>query len=174
MINLTLPTWFNRGEAAKLKKAIFGFWLKVEQWAAWPYTQTNPDTCVLGVLNLLAWERDITRFDSEPEWLYRKRVKFAKVNSEDAGSVAGIQRVFERLGVGYVEVIERDPEKPWDVITLRLSDSQLAQNPTLLQVMIDMYGRTCRRYEFETLVQLKCELRHIELFADYGYDRAVL
>ncbi len=172
MINLQLPSWFDRGEARRLKQAVQLYWAQVEQWIKWPYSQADAETCVLAVLDLLAWERDIDRFDGEPEWLYRKRVKYAKVNAEDAGSVAGIKRIFERLGVGYVEVVERDPVKPWDVITLILSDSQLAQNNTLLQVMVDMYGRTCRRYEFETITNLKVEMREIELFANFNYDQA--
>ncbi|WP_241000450.1 phage tail protein, partial [Pseudomonas viridiflava] len=109
--------------------------------------QMDADTCHLTVLDLLAWQRDITRFKGEPEGLYRLRVKYAFINSVDAGSTAGLKRILERLGVGYVEIQERMPERDWDVVLLTLSDSQLSENPDLLRVLIRQYGRTCRRYD---------------------------
>ncbi|WP_019530653.1 phage tail protein [Dasania marina] len=174
MISLRLPTWLSRGEIVKIKQLAQRWWQLVEGWLFWIASQNDADTCKLEVLNLLAYQRGISRFASEPEWLYRKRVKFAKANSEDAGSVVGLKRIFVRLGVGYVEVNERDPSKDWDVITLVMTDAQLASNTTLLQLMVDMYGRTCRRYEFETITTIALQMRSIELHGDYYYDRATL
>jgi len=110
----------------------------------------DADSCHLNILELLAWQRDITRFAGEPESLYRLRVKFAFINSVDAGSTAGLMRVLNRLGVGYVEIEERLPDRDWDVVLLKLSDSQLSDNPELLRVIVQQYGRTCRRYDFVT------------------------
>jgi hypothetical protein len=172
LISLILPSWLNKGEIVKLKAAATAWWALVENWVQWPLTQLDAETCVEPVLDLLAWERDINRFDGEPLSLYRLRVKYAKVNAEDAGSVAGIKRIFQRLGVGYVEVVERETGIDWDIIILRMSDSQLSQNPTLLQVLVAMYGRTCRRYQFEVIADLPLQMREIELFGDYYYDRA--
>ncbi|GLS26153.1 phage tail protein [Marinibactrum halimedae] len=150
-MKITLPVWANRGEIKKLKLVFEQWWSKVEGWLALPLAQINPDTCGLIALNLLAWQRGITRMLDEPESLYRRRVKFAFVNAKDAGSVAGIQRIFERLGIGYVEVTERAPGKDWDVIILQLSDGQLSQNQNLLRLLLRTYGRTCRRYEFNLI-----------------------
>ena len=172
MIKLTLPVWLNKGEMVKLKDFCYAWWVLVESWIAWPLSQTDADTCTELVLNYLAWERDITRFTNEPIGLYRKRVKFAKVNSEDAGSVAGIQRIFQRLDIGHVEVLERQDGIDWDVIILNLSDTQLAANTTLLQVLIQHYGRTCRRYQFQAIVSLPMNITAVNINADYSYTVA--
>lgn len=151
MIKLGLPFWLDGPELAKLKAAAQAWWTKVEGWLRWPLLQMDPDTCHLTILDLLAWQRDITRFKGEPEALYRLRVKHAFINAVDAGSIAGMKRILQRLGVGYVEIEERLPGRDWDVVLLRLSDSQLAKNPELLRVLIQQYGRTCRRYDFVTI-----------------------
>ena len=151
MIKLSLPFWLGGTELQKLTAAAQSWWGKVEGWLRWPLLQLDADTCHLTVLDLLAWQRDITRFKGEPESLYRLRVKFAFINAVDAGSTAGMKRILVRLDVGYVEIEERMPDRDWDVVLLRFSDSQLSQNPELLRVLIQQYGRTCRRYDFVTL-----------------------
>ncbi|EOF6267785.1 hypothetical protein ACK1GW_005077, partial [Salmonella enterica] len=64
--------------------------------------------------------------------LYRKRVKYAFINAQDAGSVAGFKAIFERLEIGFVEIQERQPGIDWDIILLRLTDSQVSDNTALL------------------------------------------
>lgn len=154
MIKLDLPFWMAGTELAKLRAAAQSWWEKVEGWLRWPLLQLDADTCHLTILDLMAWQRDITRFPGEPESLYRKRVKFAFINAVDAGSTAGMKRILVRLGVGYVEIEERMPDRDWDVVLLRLTDSQLARNAELLRVLIQQYGRTCRRYDFVTITPL--------------------
>ncbi|WLQ14393.1 phage tail protein [Hahella aquimaris] len=151
MIEIKLPFWLGGEQLAKLARAARRYWERVEHWLRWPLRQTDAETCALGVLDLLAWQRNIARFTGEPESLYRLRVKYAYANAVDAGSVAGFKRILQRLGVGYVEIEERAPGRDWDVITLRLSDGQLSANPELLRIILQMYGRTCRRYEFELI-----------------------
>ena len=151
MIKLGLPFWLDGPELAKLKAAAQAWWTKVEGWLRWPLLQMDADTCHLTILDLLAWQRDITRFKGEPEALYRLRVKYAFINAVDAGSTAGMKRILQRLGVGYVEIEERHPDRDWDVVLLQLSNTQLAENPELLRVLIQQYGRTCRRYDFVTI-----------------------
>ncbi|MBX8542455.1 phage tail protein [Pseudomonas cichorii] len=151
MIKLNLKFWLGGTELTKLKDAAQAWWEKVEEWLRWPLMQMDAETCHLVVLDLLAWQRDITRFKTEPESLYRLRVKYAFINAVDAGSTAGMKRILLRLGVGYVEIEERQPGLDWDIVLLRLSDTQLSQNPELLRVLIQQYGRTCRRYEFSTI-----------------------
>jgi hypothetical protein len=155
MIKLDLKFWLAGTELTKLKQAAQAWWEKVEDWLRWPLLQLDADTCHLVVLDLLAWQRDITRFKGEPEGLYRLRVKHAFINAVDAGSTAGMKRILERLGVGYVEIEERQPDRDWDVVLLRFSDSQLSQNPELLRVLIQQYGRTCRRYDFSTITPVR-------------------
>lgn len=166
MIKLELPFWLDGAELAKLKAAAQAWWGKVEGWLRWPLLQMDAETCHLTVLDLLAWQRDISRFRSEPESLYRLRVKYAFVNAVDAGSVAGFKRIMQRLGVGYIEIEERLPDRDWDVVMLRLSDSQLSKNPDLLRVLIQQYGRTCRRYDFVTLTPLPIQVAVVDFNDD--------
>ncbi|WP_313308311.1 phage tail protein [Stutzerimonas nitrititolerans] len=154
MIKLELPFWLAGTELSKLKAAAASWWAKVEGWMRWPLLQMDPDTCHLTILDLLAWQRDISRFTGEPEALYRLRVKYAFVNAVDAGSVTGMKRIFRRLGVGHVEIEERLPDRDWDVVLLRVTNAQTANNPELLRVLIQQYGRTCRRYDFVTITPL--------------------
>lgn len=151
MIKLKLPFWLEGVELSKLRDAAQAWWNRVETWMNWPLLQLDAETCHLTVLDLLAWQRDIQRFQGEPESLYRKRVKYAFINAVDAGSTAGTVRIFQRLGVGYVEIEERFDSVNWDVVRLYLTDSQLSSNPVLLRVLMQQYGRTCRRYEFATI-----------------------
>jgi len=113
--------------------------------------QFDPLTCIEPVLNLIAYDRDITRFSGEPLSLFRKRVAYAFINARDAGSVEGFINIFERLGIGYVELVERQPDIDWDVIMVRVTDSQIADNTQLMIQIIRQYGRTCRRYQFEVI-----------------------
>lgn len=170
MLKLELPFWLGGAQLTKLQVAAQAWWERVEAWVQWPLLQLDAETCHLTILDLLAWQRDITRFGSEPESLYRLRVKHAFINSVDAGSTAGLKRILVRLGVGYVEIEERMPDRDWDVVLLRLSDSQLSQNPELLRIIVQQYGRTCRRYDFVTIT-------HVTLYmavADFNNDQQTL
>ena len=170
MIKLNLPFWLDGPQLTKLKDASQKWWETVEGWLQWPLLQMDADTCHLTVLDLLAWQRDISRFKDEPESLYRLRVKFAFINAVDAGSTAGLKRILQRLGVGYVEIDERMPGRDWDVVLLRLSDSQLSQNPELLRVLIQQYGRTCRRYDFVTITPVSLRI----VAVDFNDDQQTL
>lgn len=172
MIKLDLSFWSNKGNSIPLIKAAQGYWDSVAKSLLWPLTQTDPLTCTETILNFIAYQRDITRFDGEPLWLYRLRVKHAFINAKDAGSVAGIKRIFTRLGVGYVEVDERNAARDWDVIVLRVSDSQLSQNADLLRVLVEQYGRTCRRYEFEVITSVTVDCAVIEFNNSWSLDSA--
>lgn len=172
MRDLELPIWLNRGKVKQLAEFLQQWWLKVEGWLQLPLQQLDPETSTLGILHLLAWGRNVTQIPGEPESLYRLRVKHAFINAVDAGSVAGIQRIFERLGVGYVEVLERQAGKDWDVITLQLSDAQLSQNQALLSRLLEKYGRTCRRYEFGIITPIEVGISGHEFDHAWYYDEA--
>ncbi|CBJ80156.1 conserved hypothetical protein [Xenorhabdus bovienii str. Jollieti] len=164
---LALPSWMDKGEPAKLLRAARAFWLSVYDWLTWPLAQLDAETCAAALLSMLAYQRDIQRFNGEPLPLFRKRVKYAFINARDAGSIAGFIAIFERLGVGYVELLERQPEIDWDVIILRVSDGQIAENPDLLMNIIRQYGRTCRRYRFEVIAKNQLLMRVGSVGADY-------
>lgn len=166
MLKIKLPFWLDGPQLAKLTAAAQAWWAKVEGWLGWPLQQMDPDTCHLMILDLLAWQRDITRFRNEPEALYRLRVKYAFINAKDAGSVAGMKRIMQRLGVGYVEIEERLPDRDWDVVLLHLTNTQLAQNPELLRVLVQQYGRTCRRYDFLTITPLAMSAQLVDFHDD--------
>ena len=170
MLKLSLPFWLDGTELAKLRAAAQSWWGKVEGWLRWPLLQLDPETCHLTVLDLLAWQRDITRFVGESESLYRLRVRYAFSNAVDAGSGAGMLRIFQRLGVGYVELEERFDPVEWDVIRLHLTDAQLSRSPALLRVITQQYGRTCRRYEFATITPISVGI----VMADFNDDQQTL
>jgi len=170
MIKLELPFWLDGEEATKLKASAQVWWESVEGWMRWPLLQMDPETCHLSVLDLLAWQRDISRYNGEPESLYRLRVKYAFVNAVDAGSVAGFRRILQRLGVGDVKIKERQPDRDWDIVQLYFSDEQLSNNPTLIDIIVHQYGRTCRRYELVGTTELSLELAA----AEFGLDHATL
>lgn len=151
LAGMVLPFWMSKGEPGKLLAVMRRFWAEVYGWITWPVNQFDPLVCPEPLLNLLAYDRDITRFDSEPLELFRKRVAYAFVNASDAGSVAGFIAIFERLGIGHVELLERQDGQDWDVIIARVTDSQIADNSDLLLEIIRKYGRTCRRYRFEVI-----------------------
>lgn len=167
MIKLNLPFWLNGKELTKLKKACQSYFEKAEQWLTWPLLQIDVMSCHLTILDLIAYQRDITRFKNEPESLYRLRVKYAYINAKDAGSVAGFIRIFERLLIGYVELEERQPGRDWDIVTLILTDSQVAKNHDLLMSIIYQYGRTCRRYEFSIITPVQTYITIGEFNNDY-------
>ncbi|WP_454867357.1 phage tail protein [Pseudomonas farris] len=166
MIKIKLPFWLAGTELSKLIAAAQAWWETVTSWLRWPYSQIDPDTCHMSILELWAWQRDVTRFQAEPEALFRLRVKYAFINSVDAGSTAGMKRIFQRLGVGYVEIEERQPDRDWDVVLLKFSNAQLSLNPELLRVLIQQYGRTCRRYDFVTITPVALQIALIDFNDD--------
>ncbi|WP_027721203.1 phage tail protein [Maridesulfovibrio zosterae] len=163
---LELPFWLGGRELEKLRQAAFGWWEKLTEWAMIPVNMQDPDNCTEGFLKLLAWQRDIKRFSSEPLEMFRKRVRFARINAIDSGSVAGFKRIFQRLGVGYVEIEERLPGQDWDIVSIRLSDSQLSINQKLLEALIQHYGRTCRRYDWQVITPISVKINTQEFNHD--------
>lgn len=165
-MKLDLPFWLSGPEITKLRRAAEAWWGRVHGWLQWPLQQMDPLVCHPIILDLVAWQRDITRFNGEPENLYRLRVKHAFINSLDAGTTAGLRRVLQRLGIGYVEIEERIEGRDWDVVLLHLSDGQLSANPELLRVLVQQYGRTCRRYDFVTITPVRLRVALAEFHDD--------
>ena len=156
---LKLPWWLSGPELTKLKQAAETWFKEMADWARWPLNQLDPETCEISFLNLLAWQKGMQQFKTEPLTLFRKRVKHAHANAIDAGSAIGFQRIFDRLGLGTVEINERVPGKDWDVIILRISQSAISQNAELMNWLIQTYGRTCRRYEWDFITTLEWQIK---------------
>jgi len=173
-MNIKLPMWLDGPEVSKLKAAAVAWFTRLGDWAAWPLAQMDPEKCCEGILRLIAWQRDIDRFAGEPLSLYRLRIKYAYANASDAGSVAGFKRIFQRLGIGYVEVEERIAGLDWDIVSIRLSENQLAANQSLLGVLIQQYGRTCRRYRWEVITSVQIGMHGHEFNNDFQMIKATL
>lgn len=143
---IKLPFWMEGAETGALSAAALEWFSRLGQAATLPARQLDPLTCSGVVLDLLAWQRNVTRYKGEPDRAYRLRVAHAYANAKDAGSVAGWGRIFRRLEVGGINLEERMPGQDWDVVGVVLSDEDLAANQRLVEIIIEEYGRTCRRY----------------------------
>lgn len=171
-MKITLPFWLNKGEIAKIAHLFEQWWQWAMIFVQFPFQTQDEERCNEAILNLIAYQRDVIRFDGEPLELFRKRVKYAYLNAKDAGSTAGFQRIFQRLGIGYVEQEERFDPINWDVIKLRVSDNQISRNPELLNLIIRQYGRTCRRYTFEVIINQPITLKCGEFNNEYQHHLA--
>ena len=143
-----LPTWLRGVEVTRLKNAFDGFWGSCADWIKTPLQQLDAETCHPVVLQFLAYQQDVERFPTEPDEMFRLRVKHAGENTQDAGSPVRFADIFSRFGAVVAGQIERDPLKDYDVITLVMADGVITKEPELGQFIIRQYGRTCRRYEF--------------------------
>jgi hypothetical protein len=151
-----MPYWLARqgSELDKLRKGAVRFWLRVTDMLAFPSKQLDPMTAELEIVHLLAWERDIEQIPSETETLYRTRVKYALKFAKGAGSKDGWYYMFEKLGTPWITIDERVSETDWDVVSLQLLDSDLADRAGLIDNICRQYGRTTRRYQFDTIASL--------------------
>jgi len=149
--DINLPVWMNKGEPLTLAHASKTWWERVKDWLMFPLAQIDVDTCDEQLLALLAYQRDVERFPGESLGLFRLRVKYAFVNAQDAGCMAGFSRIFERLEIGEIQQLERQLQYDWDVILIRINDEQLSRDNTLMMRLVRQYGRTCRRYFFDVM-----------------------
>lgn len=167
MMHITLPFWMNKGELRKLAAASQSFWEKVETWCLLSLGKFDLMTCDLIIVDYVAWERKIERLDGEDELIYRKRVDYAFVNAEDAGMTAGLYRIFERLGVSVYDIKERQPDRDWDIVTLELDPEALAGKKDLINLLIQTYGATCRRYEYNVTNKLALTNHYGQMTCQY-------
>lgn len=151
-----LPYWLAKpaSELDKLRKGCVLFWQRFTELLAWPTTQLDPMTAELELVHLLAWERDIKQLKNETEILYRTRVKYALKFAKGAGSKEGWYYMFEKLGTPWITIDERPSEADWDVVSLQLLDSDLAERNGLIENITRQYGRTTRRYQFSTIASM--------------------
>ncbi|WP_027369149.1 phage tail protein [Desulfocurvibacter africanus] len=166
----SLPFWMAGDRAGKLAAAAHEWFLRLGQWAALPAQQLDPLTCSPVILDLLAWQRNVTPYAGEPERLYRLRVAHAYANARDAGSVAGWRRIFQRLELGGVSLEERVANQDWDIIGVVVDDARMPDQQNVLELIINEYGRTCRRYRFISRVT---QAAHVTACA-FGNDHSTV
>lgn len=157
--------WMGQGELARLARALWHYWQAVGEALRLPLQQHDPLSAPLGIVRLMAWERDITPLEREDEQIFRVRVAYAYAFSRDGGETGGFHRMFDALGIDWVEIREREDPEQWDVVTIETADSALAQKNWLMNAMIRQYGRTCRRYRFNVTYPAALACRG----ADFGH-----
>ncbi|EDM67054.1 putative bacteriophage protein [Moritella sp. PE36] len=143
-----IATWLNKGHAEQLMKAAQQYWSNTKDWVMWAVAQKDEQQSEEPFLGLLAWERLTERLPFEPAEFFRKRVQHALVNSVDAGEIATIEAIFNRLGIDVIKVSERIDNRDWDIIAIDFSSHTVSKYGELMPELIQLYGRTCRRYEF--------------------------
>lgn len=159
--------WMGRGELTKFARALQHYWGHVEAALKMPLQQHDPLTAPIGLVELMAWQRDVSRLGQEPEALFRIRVAHAYSFSRDGGSIAGWEDMFAKLGYPHITQDERLSHVDWDVISLKIQDGDLTEVPQLLDTVIQQYGRTCRRYQYTTYIDLPLQARPQTFEAEY-------
>tara|TARA_B110000008_G_C16922274_1_gene545247 strand:+ start:102 stop:734 length:633 start_codon:yes stop_codon:yes gene_type:complete len=158
---IKIPFWMGKGQLKKYADFLLSWFDLVTVWLKFTLTFHDIETVDIKIVDLFAWQRDIERINSEPEWLYRRRVKYAYHNAKDAGTLAGFKRIWQRLELGYLVIDENVAGRDWDVIQLEIDGQTLADHEELLRVIISKYGLTCRRYEwiarFSTTIKLRVQ-----------------
>ena len=166
-----MPYWLARpkSELDKLRQAAVIYWQRVADILAWPAKQLDPMTAELELVNLLAWERDISQIPNETELMYRTRVKYALPFAKGAGSKNGWLEMFEKLGMPWITIDERISTVDWDVVSLQLLDTDLGARQNLINALCRQYGRTARRYEYVTIAKqaLAAPPRNFDGDSDY-------
>ena len=121
----------------------------VVEWLQKPLNFGDAVTAPLNIVDLWGYQRNIDRFALEPEWLYRLRVHYALINAVDAGTRAGMQRIFARLQMPELPMDERVVGYDWDMVRLTPRLWDYINYQTVLHIVLQAYRRTCRRWLIE-------------------------
>lgn len=165
---INLRYWMGRGELAKFARAMRNYWEHVRAAFEMPLQQHDPLTAPMALVNILAWQREVERLGQEPEALFRIRVAHAYGCARDAGTIAGWEEMFAKLGYPHITQDERLANVDWDVISLKIKDGDLTNVPKLLDTVIRQYGRTCRRYQYTSYVEMPLAARSKNIEAQYS------
>ena len=144
-----LPFWMDGSRATAVARAAKRWWETVSGWLRTAYDFNDAQTVAMPIVYLLAYQRGIERYRGEPEWLYRLRVHHAYSNWIDAGTRAGMERIFTRLKMPVYGLEERVPGYDWDMIRLKSSLADYLSHADVLQIVLQAYRRTCRRWLIE-------------------------
>ena len=174
-MKINLQFWQSGPFAAALAAVLEAAYDRIVSSLANVGLAADPERCSMELLELLAWQRGIDRFAGEDDALFRRRVKYAWLNSRDAGSASGFARIWERLCLGNVAQAERpDNAANRDVILIQVDYAVFSRYAGLWDELIRLYGRTCRRY----VLQLPEEAAEMQMAcgasgAEYSYLKAV-
>ncbi|HHF0565815.1 TPA: phage tail protein [Vibrio alginolyticus] len=168
---IKLRYWMGRGELAKFARAMRNYWGHVKAAFEMPLQQHDPLTAPMALVNILAWQREIERLGQEPEDLFRIRVAHAYGFARDAGSIAGWEDMFAKLGYPHITQDERLDKVDWDVISLKIKDGDLTNVPKLIDTVIRQYGRTCRRYQYTTYSDAHISVNSLSVNASYSTSK---
>ena len=116
---IKIPFWMNGPHARTLAGASRVWFGRLGEWAAL--------TCSERMLDLIAWQRGVTRAAGEAERLYRLRVAHAYANARDSGQIAGWKRIFKRLELGDIALEERKAGQDWDVIGIMMDPFRITR-----------------------------------------------
>ena len=158
---IKIPFWMHGPHVRTLAGASRAWFGRLAEWAAFPLRQTDPLTCTERMLDLLAWQRGITRVMGEAGRLYRLRVAHAYANARDSGQIAGWKRIFKRLELGDIALEERKAGQDWDVIGIMMDDGSFPNYQNVLELIVADYGRTCRRYHFISRIPQRVAVRFV-------------
>ncbi|EJT1895940.1 hemolysin [Vibrio alginolyticus] len=164
---INLRYWMGRGELAKFARAMRNYWEHVRAAFEMPLQQHDPLTAPMALVNILAWQREIERLGQEPEDVFRIRVAHAYGFAREAGSIVGWEDMFAKLGYPHIVQDERLAKIDWDVISLKIRDGDLSNVPKLLDTVIRQYGRTCRRYQYTSYVEMLLAARSKNVEAQF-------
>lgn len=165
---INLRYWMGRGELAKFARAMRNYWEHVKAAFEMPLQQHDPLTAPMALVNILAWQRGVEKLGQEPEELFRIRVAHAYGFARDAGSVSGWEDMFAKLGYPHIAQDERLVNVDWDVISLKIRDGDLTNVPKLLDTVVRQYGRTCRRYQYTSYVEMPLAARSKNIETQYS------
>ncbi len=168
---INLRYWMGRGELAKFARAMRNYWEHVRAAFEMPLQQHDPLTAPMALVNILAWQREVERLGQEPEALFRLRVAHAYGFARDAGSIAGWEEMFTKLGYPHITQDERLDNVDWDVISLKIKDGDLTNVPKLIDTVIRQYGRTCRRYQYTTYSDAHLGVNSLSANASYSTSK---
>lgn len=146
-----LPIWMDGPRVTALRTSAWRWWNMTLQWLNTPWSMADALSAPLGIVDLYAYQRGIVRFATESERLYRLRVHHALANARDAGTIVGMERIFQRLELPVRALEERLPGYDWDMYAVQMTPEQFAVEGDLLALLLQMYGRTCRRPLFKAL-----------------------
>lgn len=168
---VSLKFWEAKGLLTQIGGIADTFYDFLVEWMKKVDKTIDPDTAPIELVEILGWGRDVERFLGEDDELLRKRVRFALQNARDAGSKIGFEQIWQRLGLGDITQTERFDNFNWDVIRLRIDETIFAKYAYLLETLIRAYGRTCRRYEFESIADGKLGIRPFNFDVNIYYTK---
>eukprot|EP00828_Plagiopyla_frontata_P044051 TRINITY_DN7068_c0_g1_i1.p1 TRINITY_DN7068_c0_g1~~TRINITY_DN7068_c0_g1_i1.p1 ORF type:complete len:205 (+),score=28.82 TRINITY_DN7068_c0_g1_i1:550-1164(+) len=171
---IELKFWQDSGDLTLIGTLADTFYDRVQERLDKLNRQIDADAAPIKMVELLGWERDIERFEGESDALFRKRVKYALLNAKDAGEKDGFEKIWSRLGLGEISQTERFDAENWDVIKLVVDETVFGEYMELLNVLIRQYGRTCRRYEFESWTANTVGVRTCHFDAEYFHTQTSL